>query len=242
MKNVVIIGANSNIGSGLAKHFWDKKELVHLFYHKHKNHIADLEDKERICLYQADIIDFESIKGITDSFKFTPDILVICSSQRSIDHKPIAEIDLLQSQEIIQVNFIGIINVLKAFIPLMRSNRPKHIISFGSNVTRIGLPNGSVYSATKAACSNLVRSVSMEEATNNLFINTISPGPVEIDDSHFPQDYIKFREIYYQNKIKNIPLKRLAQIEEIIHLTDFLTSDQNTYITGEEIFLTGGSL
>ncbi len=134
---------------------------------------------------------------------------------------------------------MGTYYILKKTIPYLRESQGK-IILFSSNVTRIGLPNGSAYSASKAAISNLVRTLAQEEP--NILINAISPGPVKIDNSQFPEEYVKFRQKYYSEKLNSIPLKRLASFEDVFGLVNFLISEENKYITGEEFFLTGGSL
>ena len=124
----------------------------------------------------------------------------------------------------------------------MKRQKNGRIVLLGSNVSRIGLPNGSAYAASKSAIANLSRTVALEEAENNILINTISPGPIQIDDSHFGEEYRKFRASYYKKMLMQIPLKRLATLEDLYNLIEFLLSDKNSYITGEEIFVTGGKL
>lgn len=63
-----------------------------------------------------------------------------------------------------------------------------------------------------------------------------------IDESHFSESYRKFRQEYYQEKIKEIPLRRCATYKDIFGICNFLLSQENTYITGEEFFITGGKL
>jgi NAD(P)-dependent dehydrogenase (short-subunit alcohol dehydrogenase family) len=118
----------------------------------------------------------------------------------------------------------------------------RRVVLFGSNVSRIGLPKGTAYSASKAAISNLCRSLSIELGPQNILINTISPGPIEIDNSHFSPEYRKFREQYYEEMLQQTPLKRLAKPEDIVALASFLISGENSFITGEEFFITGGKL
>jgi len=123
-----------------------------------------------------------------------------------------------------------------------RKNKSGRIVLFGSNVSRIGLKNGSAYAASKAAIANICRSVSIEEAENKILINTISPGPVKIVDAHFSEEYQEFRQKYYQEQLQQIPMKRLVNFNDIYGVCKFLISEENSYMTGEEIFLTGGKL
>ena len=133
-------------------------------------------------------------------------------------------------------------SALKIVLPIMKKNKFGRIVLFGSNVSRIGLKNGSAYAASKSAISSICRSVAMEEGANNIIINTISPGPIKIDDSHFSEEYKIFREEYYKNELQNTPLKRTLEVKDVFGVTEFLLSDKNSFITGEEIFVTGGKL
>ena len=125
---------------------------------------------------------------------------------------------------------------------IIGKNGAGKIVLFGSNVTRIGLPFGSAYSASKAALANIARTLAAEEAQNNIIVNIISPGPVKIDDSHFSESYRKFREEYYRKNLREIPLQRCASFEDLFGLCNFLLSAENSYITGEEFFVTGGKV
>jgi NAD(P)-dependent dehydrogenase (short-subunit alcohol dehydrogenase family) len=112
----------------------------------------------------------------------------------------------------------------------------------GSNVSRVGLKNGSVYAATKAAVANLVRSVALEEGSYNTLINTVSPGPVETVNNDFDPAYCEFRRDYFANQLKLTSLGRLATVDDVCQTIIFLTSMANSHITGEEIFITGGAI
>ena len=150
--------------------------------------------------------------------------------------------DPLHWQDVISTNIIGTYNILKILLAKFKKQNHGKIVLMGSNVSRIGLPKGSAYSASKAALANLARTIAIEEAKNGILINVVSPGPIEIDDSHFPDEYRKFRKNYYAKMLSQTPLKRLATLEDIYGAIDFLLSDKNSYITGEEIFITGGKL
>jgi NAD(P)-dependent dehydrogenase (short-subunit alcohol dehydrogenase family) len=124
----------------------------------------------------------------------------------------------------------------------MKEHDYGRIVLFGSNVSRIGLPKGTAYAVSKAGIVNLVRSVALELQDYNITINALSPGPIRIDDSHFSEEYREFRKRYYARELSQIPKKRLAELEDIIHVCDFLTAENSSYISGEEFFVTGGKL
>jgi len=259
METVIITGANGNIGSIIAEKLLEKGNNVVLIYNKNKHRINPLLEKysQQASAVQCDIKIFSSIEAALDNEYSSggrlPKALIHTAALRSIDHSPLSESDQILWKEVIETNVMGTYNVLKAAIRCFqkaknntaksKKNDPFYrIVLLGSDVSRIGLPYGSAYAASKAAVSNITRSLSVELGKDMILINTISPGPVKIDDSHFSNEYREFRKQYYRNMLERIPLQRIATPQDIAGLALYLMSDENTYITGEEIFVTGGKV
>lgn len=250
MKNKVIIitGAGGNVGSYMAEQYLKAGEKLILCIHKDSSRLTEMLQKYQAQIYlcKADISDITSLKKnltkVIETKNWHPKALIHTISIRSSDFQPLIDTDPQLWKRIIDVNLNGTYNILKVMLPYFRQEQYGKIILFGSNVTRIGLSRGSAYAASKAAIANLCRSVAIEEAKNNIYLNTISPGPIKIDESHFSESYREFRHRYYKEKIKEIPLKRHASFADIFGICKFLISEENTYITGEEFFVTGGRL
>ena len=245
MKTILISGSNGNLGS-----FYAQKQLestdnnLILLYHKRNDRIKPMQDKfpQRVRLIKADITDYNELLQKLDLPDMKIDALLHTASKRSSDFMILEKTNPKHWQDVISTNILGTYNILKIVLCKMKRQKNGRIVLLGSNVSRIGLPNGSAYAASKSAIANLSRTVALEEAENNILINTISPGPIQIDDSHFDEEYRKFRASYYKKMLMQIPLKRLATLEDLYNLIEFLLSDKNSYITGEEIFVTGGKL
>jgi 2-dehydro-3-deoxy-L-rhamnonate dehydrogenase (NAD+) len=250
MKNkvIVITGANGNVGSYFAEQYLNAGEKLILCVHKSESRLKPLQQKfsNSIAICKADISDLDALKDglaeIITTRKWIPRALIHTVTMRSSDFLPLIETDPLRWKRVIDVNLNGTYNILKVLLPYFRKEQYGKIVLFGSNVTRIGLSRGSAYAASKAALANLCRSVAIEEAGNNIYLNTISPGPIKIDDSHFSESYREFRRNYYKEQIKEIPLKRHASFKDIFGICKFLLSEENSYITGEEFYVTGGRL
>jgi len=252
---IIITGANGNIGSALASTLAEEGNKLILQYHNSHQRIDKLTEKfsSSIVTIKGDITELDQLEKdlqqAVDDSGFSPLALVHAAAKRSIDSAPLSETTPELWRNIFDTNVIGTYNILKTVIPLMkqrylsaRTAKQSRIVLLGSDVSRIGLPYGSAYAASKAAVSNLARSLATELAEAGILINTLSPGPVEIDDSHFPETYRRFRAVYYADMLKRTPLKRLARPTDIITLCKFLISEENRYMTGEEFFLTGGKL
>ena len=247
-KAIIITGANGNVGSYFARQYLKLGENLILLFHNADHRIIDLQKAfpGNIKLIKADLRNLISIEQnlsqTVDETNWQPNRLIHTATIHSYDFQPIVKTDPELWKKIIDINLVGTFNILKAVLPYFKKNKDGKIVLFGSNVTRIGLPKGSAYSASKAAISNICRTLAVEEAVDHIIVNTISPGPIKIDNSQFSESYRKFREEYYKVKLKEIPLKRCASFEDIFGLCKFLLSKENSYITGEEFYVTGGKL
>ena len=250
----LIYGANSSIGAELARNVAGNVEHLVLFYHKKTDKIKDLFSYSNVHAVQSDIRDFEDLskklKDVYTKWNITDLAAVYLPAIRSYDHKPLDETSLELSKNIIEVNFLGAVHFLKGIMGLRKLKSSTDTLSpssirfvlLGSNVSRIGLKNGAIYAASKAALGNLSRSVAIEMGRRNILINTVSPGPVETDDLNISEDYTLFRKEYFETHKALSSLNKVGSVFEICSLILFLTSLENTHITGEEIFITGGAL
>ena len=247
-KAIIITGANGNVGSYFARQYLELGENLILFIHEQEHRISQLKQNysQKVKVIRSDLNNLEKLEedlsAIVKETHWQPDRLIHTATIHSHDFQPLVDTDPELWNKIIKVNLIGTFNVLKCVLPYFKKNQYGKIVLFASNVTRIGLPNGSAYSASKAGIANIGRTLAAEEAESNIIINTVSPGPIKIDDSHFSESYRIFREQYYKEKIREIPLKRCASFKDLFGLCKFLLSEENSYITGEEFFITGGKL
>ena len=247
-KAIIITGANGNAGAYFARKFLESGQNLILLIHKNKQRLQDIQQEfaKNFRIIKGDLTDLPSLQNkfskVIKETGWIPDRLIHTATKRSHDFKPLADTDPELWQQIINMNLVSTFNILKCVLPYFKKNNYGKIVLFGSNVTRIGLPKGSAYSASKAGIANISRTLAAEEAASNIIINTVSPGPIKIDDSQFSESYRKFREEYYKKKIREIPLKRCASFEDIFGLCRFLLSEENSYITGEEFFITGGKI
>jgi NAD(P)-dependent dehydrogenase (short-subunit alcohol dehydrogenase family) len=247
-KAIIITGANGNVGAYFACKFLESGENLVLLIHKNEQRLQNLQQKfaDNLRIIKVDLTDISLLQNefskVIEETGWQPDRLIHTATKRSHDFKPLVDTDPEIWKQIILMNLVSTFNILKCVLPFFRKNKYGKIVLFGSNVTRIGLPKGSAYSASKAGIANISRTLAAEEAKNNIIINTVSPGPIKIDGSQFSESYRKFREEYYNKKIRDIPLKRCASFEDIFGLCRFLLSEENSYITGEEFFITGGKI
>lgn len=142
------------------------------------------------------------------------------------------------------INIIGTWNVTKTFLPLMKKTGKGSIVNLSSVTGPMVADSGEVaYATSKAAILGFSKSLAMELVENNIRVNAIMPGYV-----HTPLVEGMAKETNQENPnsvvegiARVIPMKRLAQPEEIGELAAFLASEEASYITGQGIVIDGGS-
>ncbi|HEY3040231.1 MAG TPA: SDR family oxidoreductase [Pyrinomonadaceae bacterium] len=139
---------------------------------------------------------------------------------------------------IMDINFKGAYFTIQKLLPLLSDNAS--IILNTSINANIGMPNTSVYAASKAALITLARTLSAELVGRGIRVNALSPGPIStpiFNRLGLPPE--AFQEI--ANSIREqVPMKRFGRPEEIAKTALFLASDDSSFLLGTEIVADGG--
>jgi NAD(P)-dependent dehydrogenase (short-subunit alcohol dehydrogenase family) len=152
--------------------------------------------------------------------------------------RPVEQVDEAHFDKIIDVNVKGAYFTVQKALPLL--NEGASIVLVASSATELGLPGTSVYSASKAALRSFSRTLSAELVGRGIRVNTVSPGPVEtplFGKTELPPEAI---EEAGETILSKVPMKRMAQSEEIAKTILFLASSDSSYVLGAELFVDGG--
>lgn len=104
-----------------------------------------------------------------------------------------------------------------------------------SSVSSLGNIGQANYSSAKAGIWGLTKTLALEYARSGVRVNAVAPGFITTAMTAQIPDHLR------EQAIKNIPLKRIGQPEDVANLHLFLSSDDSSYITGQIIFIDGGS-
>ena len=144
----------------------------------------------------------------------------------------------------IDVNIKGVWNTTKVILPyLIKNNYGKIVITSSVTGDMVADPGETAYAMTKAALVGFTKSLAVEVAQYKINVNAICPGYVL---TPMAEGIAKQSDEQNPDKILKgiadaVPLKRLAEPEEIGELAAFLGSDESSYITGTQIVIDGGS-
>ena len=138
--------------------------------------------------------------------------------------------------KVLAVNLKGTINGCRAVIPVMKKQRYGKIVNAASIYGLCPQVGRAPYSASKAAIIALTRVLAAELGPYGINVNAYAPGTITTAMS---REAIEKRG---DEKLKQIPLGRFGQPEEVAQLVLFLCSDEAAYITGATVIIDGGAL
>ena len=154
------------------------------------------------------------------------------------DFRPIEGFDSAAFDRSFAVNVKGPFFLVQAALPVLAN--PAAIVFNGSINARIGMPNSSLYSATKAALISMARTFSGELIGRGVRVNVVSPGPVVTplyDKLGFSPADLKGMQ---EGLIAQIPAHRFGAPQEIADAFVYLISDESGYVVGSELIIDGG--
>ncbi|MBC7841709.1 MAG: SDR family oxidoreductase [Gemmatimonadaceae bacterium] len=151
---------------------------------------------------------------------------------------PLGEITEAQFEDTFGRNVKGALFTVQKALPLLSTGAS--VILTASTTSVKGTAAFSVYSASKAAVRNLVRSWILDVKGRGIRINVISPGPIETPGLRALAGTPELEAELFGNLASHVPLGRLGRPEEIAKAAVFLASDDASFVNGIELFVDGG--
>jgi len=137
-----------------------------------------------------------------------------------------------------ETNVLGTLLSLKHELRVMLAQGHGNIVNLSSVLGRVGVPGGSVYSASKHAVEGLTKSAALEAVAFGVRVNAVAPGPVETEMLNRFTGSVDRKA----GLVAGVPAKRAGTPEEIAQTIVFLASDKAPFITGQSIAVDGGKL
>jgi 3-oxoacyl-[acyl-carrier protein] reductase len=175
-----------------------------------------------------------AVKGVLDRFGR---IDILAANAGIYPSMELADISDATFAEVVGINVLGAIHSIQACVPAMRERRYGRVILTSSITGPLVAAVGyALYGSTKAAMLGLMRGFALELAADGITINAVQPGNVRTGG------FEQLDEEYQRQMVEAIPMRRLAEPEEVGWAVRFLASEEAAYITGQTIVIDGGQV
>lgn len=145
---------------------------------------------------------------------------------------------LADFERVVAINQTGVFLGMKTVAAAMKqSGNGGSIVNISSVAGLQGTPNASAYCASKWAVRGMTKVAAKELGRYNIRVNSIHPGLIDTD---MMQDIPYIQAGKLDRVVKNIPLRRAAEANEVANVALFLASDESSYCSGSEFTVDGG--
>lgn len=236
-KRILITGGDSGIGSEISKIFAKQGALIGIHYSKNKKEAEKI--KKRLSKYTQ-------VKTYQENFsksklnlvkKFVKDfggIDILINNAGIMAKKSFLYLDSKEFDLVFNINTRAPFLISKEAFYFMKEQNYGRIINISSFTVKYGMGRDESihYAASKAAVEELTMGLSKIGAKNNITANTIRPGIVNTK--------MQKKRKNLKERLKMVPLKRLAEPNEIAEMVLYLCSEKGGFITNQTISISGG--
>ncbi|AWE07663.1 3-alpha-hydroxysteroid dehydrogenase [Lysinibacillus sp. 2017] len=234
-KVAIITGAAQGMGAAHAKRFIEEGAKVVLTdLNEEKGSALAAELGESAIFVKHNVTSEEEwavvIKKAEEAFG--PVNILVNNAGISIN-KGLLDISLDEYRRIVDINQVSVLLGMRAVVPSMKKTEKGSIVNISS---MNGLVAGAIgYTDTKFAVRGMTKAAAIELAGQGIRVNSVHPGVIatpmiqQADAKDAIEEFAKY-----------IPLKRVAQPEEVSNIVLFLASEESSYSTGSEFVIDGG--
>jgi glucose 1-dehydrogenase len=242
-KVAIVTGADSGIGRGIAIEFAKEGATVVVNYAHAKDKAEEVrqiieQNKGQAVIIQADVSQYQQAMGLIQQTVEHFNRLDIMVNNAGMEiHSPFVDVTEEQFDRVVSVDLKGAFFCAQAAArEMIKRKIPGRIINISSVHEDLPMPQNVPYCCAKGGMRMLMRTICLELAPYNITVNNIGPGAIHTPiDRDVEADPEKMAAL-----LKEIPLHRMGQPEEVGKLALYLASDAAAYVTGSTYFIDGG--
>jgi 3-oxoacyl-[acyl-carrier protein] reductase len=245
-KVAVITGGARGIGRAMAVKFAEqgcKIIIVDLRRDEAKKTLRQVSERKSEGIFiRCDVSVYPEIQNMADCAiaAYNKIDILVNNAAISPPERHFTDITEEEWDKVLSVNLKSVFLCCKVIVPYMKKKKYGKIINVASLGALAPSPVMADYCAAKSGVVMLSQCLAADVAGDNICVNTLLPGITRTDlhDAVRPANMTK--EKYFSKLGKTIPLKKVADPEDIADVALFLASDMSRYITGDRILASGG--
>jgi NAD(P)-dependent dehydrogenase (short-subunit alcohol dehydrogenase family) len=245
-KKALVTGSDTGIGHEIGLEFARRGADVVFHYVLDDSGVkAAVEEVKSLgrksAAFQADFDALDQVKRLADQASdFLGGVNCLVNNAGVTMNRPFLKVTPEQFDKMFHINFRGQYFLTQRVVEGMIKSGGGVVCNMSSIHGLQGVPEHSVYAATKGAIIAYTRSLAVELAHKGIRINAIAPGWVTVDN------YFKCipgftKEMAAETGYKAIPVARVGETSDIAKLAAFLCSDDASFIVGQTIVSDGGT-
>ena len=240
-KKILITGASSGIGAGIARAFAQYHTQLILHYNNNYDGVVETQKIVTQSGSQAKIIQCnfsqqEALKNfLLEAVESFSGVDILVNNAGVIPKTSITDTDIIAWKNTLAVNLDAPFLLSKHFAEqLIEKQQQGSIINISSIHGEQSCENFAAYAASKSALNALTKAQSIEWAKHNIRVNAIAPGVIEVERNR--ERLQKQQDLWAQK----IPLGRHGLTSDIAEMAVFLSSDSAAWMTGQVVTIDGG--
>lgn len=242
-KVAIVTGSDSGIGRGIAIEFAKQGATVVVNYVHNKEKAQEVQqtiekNHGKVIVLQADVSQVQQAQGLIQQTVEHFNRLDIMVNNAGMEiHNPFVDVTEEQFDRVLSVDLKGVFFCAQAAAREMIKRKIQgRIINISSVHEDLAMPKNAPYCCAKGGVRMLMRTIALELAPYNITVNNIAPGAIHTPiDADVEADPEKMAAL-----LKEIPLHRMGQPDEVAKLAVYLASDASAYVTGSTYVIDGG--
>jgi NAD(P)-dependent dehydrogenase (short-subunit alcohol dehydrogenase family) len=237
---ILISGAGRGLGEGIAKHLASEGAVVG---------VADVDGKTardvtaairdsggQAFAYEADLGRRQAFFDVAEAFaRDAGPLRAVVNNASVLVYEPIENVTEETLDRMLSAGLKSVFWGLQAFLAQRDENAPGNILNYSSPVAYRGRPNTGAYTTIKAGIAGLTKVLAGELGPRGIRVNAIAPGSVPTPAT---EGFVTAEQ--YEQRAKNIPLRRNGTPDDVARAVAFLLSDDAAFINGAMLAVDGG--
>ena len=237
---ILISGAGRGLGEGIAKHLASEGAVVG---------VADINGQTardvtaaitsaggKAFAYEADLGRRQAFLDVAAAFaKDAGPLRAVINNASVLVYEPIEQVTEETLDRMLSAGLKSVFWGVQAFLAQRDENATGNILNYSSPVAYRGRANTGAYTTIKAGIAGLTKVLAGELGPRGIRVNAIAPGSVPTPAT---EGFVTPEQ--YEERARNIPLRRNGTPEDVAHAAAFLLSDEAAFINGAMLAIDGG--